>query len=238
MNDRLYRSRDERMFAGVAGGIAERYDFDPSLVRIVWVILMLLTGGLFFLIYVAMAIVVPEGPAGADQWPDWTATPPAPGTTPGWDQPGASSSSTAFAAGAAATTPSGTPTGEGTDRAETVGFVDPAATTTAPTPAAAATPAVAPLLAGGYTPPAGGPPPPAGPPPWAVPPPRRRRRERDGSGAIIGGIVLVLIGAYFLLRQFAPQLELGSAWPIILVIIGFALVVGSIRRGPRGDAGA
>ncbi len=45
MNDRLYRSRDERMFAGVAGGVAERFDLDPSLVRVVWLILMFLSGG-------------------------------------------------------------------------------------------------------------------------------------------------------------------------------------------------
>ena len=35
MDDRLYRSRDERMIAGVAGGLAERLDLDPSLVRII-----------------------------------------------------------------------------------------------------------------------------------------------------------------------------------------------------------
>jgi phage shock protein PspC (stress-responsive transcriptional regulator) len=43
VNDRLYRSRDERIFAGVAGGVAERFDLDPSLVRR-WVILMFVTG--------------------------------------------------------------------------------------------------------------------------------------------------------------------------------------------------
>jgi len=58
VNDRLYRSRDERMFAGVAGGVAERLDLDPSLVRVVWVILMFLSGGLFFLLYIVMAILV------------------------------------------------------------------------------------------------------------------------------------------------------------------------------------
>ena len=72
MTDRLYRSRDERMFAGVAGGVAERFDLDPSLVRVVWVILMFLTGSLFFWLYVVMAIVVPEAPSGADRWAGWT----------------------------------------------------------------------------------------------------------------------------------------------------------------------
>ncbi len=64
MDDRLYRSRDDRMITGVAGGVAEHLDADPSIIRIVWAILMVLTGGLALLVYVVMAIVVPERPAG------------------------------------------------------------------------------------------------------------------------------------------------------------------------------
>ena len=69
MTDRLYRSRDDRMLAGVAGGLAEMLHTDPSLVRIVWAVLIVLTGGLAFLVYIVMAIVVPDedtvyGPAG------------------------------------------------------------------------------------------------------------------------------------------------------------------------------
>ena len=44
MNDRLYRSRDDRIIAGVAGGVAERLGIDPSLVRILWVLLIIPTG--------------------------------------------------------------------------------------------------------------------------------------------------------------------------------------------------
>src|SRR3989337_2478325 len=62
MDDRLYRSRDERMIAGVAGGLAERLDLDPSLVRIIWAWLVLPTGFRALLVYVVMAIVVPEEP--------------------------------------------------------------------------------------------------------------------------------------------------------------------------------
>jgi len=60
MNEHLYRSRDERMIAGVAGGLAEMWDADPSLIRIVWVVLAFLTGGIALLVYIVMAIVVPE----------------------------------------------------------------------------------------------------------------------------------------------------------------------------------
>src|SRR6476659_1023504 len=62
--DRLYRSRDDRMLAGVAGGLAELWDADPSLIRIVWAILVILTGGLALVVYIVMAIVVPERPDG------------------------------------------------------------------------------------------------------------------------------------------------------------------------------
>ena len=43
MTDRLYRSPDDRMLAGVAGGLAENLAIDPSLVRIVWAVLIVLT---------------------------------------------------------------------------------------------------------------------------------------------------------------------------------------------------
>jgi phage shock protein C len=64
VDDRLYRSRDDRMIAGVAGGVAEHLDADPSIIRIVWAVLIVLTGGLALLVYIVMAIVVPERPAG------------------------------------------------------------------------------------------------------------------------------------------------------------------------------
>lgn len=60
---RLFRSRDDRMVAGVLGGISEYLNLDPSLARIVFVIVTVLTGfvpGIFF--YVLMAVIVPLQP--------------------------------------------------------------------------------------------------------------------------------------------------------------------------------
>ena len=74
MNEHLYRSRDDRMLAGVAGGLAEIWDADPSLIRIVWALLVVLTGGIALLVYIIMAIVVPEG--SAEEVGDATAAPP------------------------------------------------------------------------------------------------------------------------------------------------------------------
>jgi phage shock protein C len=60
---RLHRSRADRKVAGVLGGIAEYFGFDPSWVRIGYVVLTIVTGvaPLAFL-YVVMAFVVPKAP--------------------------------------------------------------------------------------------------------------------------------------------------------------------------------
>ncbi len=62
---RLYRSNQDRMFAGVCGGIAEYLDVDPTLVRLVFVALTLM-GGPGFIIYIVLMLIVPEDPG-----PEW-----------------------------------------------------------------------------------------------------------------------------------------------------------------------
>ena len=59
---RLCRSRDNRMIAGVAGGIAEFFGVDPTLVRLIWA-LLLLPGGLPGLIaYLVSWAIIPLEP--------------------------------------------------------------------------------------------------------------------------------------------------------------------------------
>ena len=60
MADRLYKNKTDQMITGVAGGIAEYFDFDPTLVRAGWVILAIVTAGVAVLAYIALAIIVPE----------------------------------------------------------------------------------------------------------------------------------------------------------------------------------
>ena len=83
MRERLYRSRTDRMLFGVAGGMADWLDLDPSLVRLVWALLVL-AGGIGFLLYIIAAIVIPEEPVGgvAGASSGAAATGAAAGTTP------------------------------------------------------------------------------------------------------------------------------------------------------------
>lgn len=60
---RLYRSRRNRQLAGVAGGMAEYLEIDPTVVRLVW-ILSIFLGGFGILLYIIMAFIVPLDPRG------------------------------------------------------------------------------------------------------------------------------------------------------------------------------
>lgn len=59
---KLYRSRSNKMIAGVCGGIAEYFGIDPTVVRLAAVALLLLGFGSVGLVYLIMMIVVPEEP--------------------------------------------------------------------------------------------------------------------------------------------------------------------------------
>lgn len=154
MDDRLYRSRDDRMLAGVAGGLAELWGADPSLVRVVWALLVVFTGGIAFVAYIVMAFVVPEGPVS---------------TGVGGDADGSAA-----------------------------GFRAP------------------PRTAGA------------------------ERRARGGGlpGGPIAGLILIAIGAFFLARQFIPQLDFDWFWPLILIGIGVLVLVGTVGRGRTGPGGS
>jgi len=61
MNRRLYRCSHDRKIAGVASGVAEYFDLDPTLVRILWFV-SIFFGGLTLLLYIGMALIVPVEP--------------------------------------------------------------------------------------------------------------------------------------------------------------------------------
>jgi phage shock protein C len=166
MADRLYRSRDDRMVAGVAGGLAEMWGADPALIRIIWALLVIFTGGVALLVYIVMAIVVPE----AD---DAIPTPASPTVATG-DAP--------------------LPTASG--------WAPPPSSSAGAAEARAARHAA--------------------------------RAERGGMpvGIILGGF-LVLLGVFFLAREYLPSIDFDWFWPLVLVGIGVALLASSMGRGPR-----
>ncbi len=160
MTERLYRSPDDRMLAGVAGGLAENLAIDPSLVRIVWAVLIVLTGGLALLVYIVMAIVVPERPAGVAAG------------NPGEEDP------------------------SGVDAA---GVATPASRPTSPS--------------------------------------RSRRTDRSDTtrGGLVAGLILIVVGGFFLVRQLLPSLDLGFWWPTVAIALGIGLVVVALLPSRRSD---
>lgn len=162
MNRRLYRSPDDRVLAGVAGGMAETYDFDPALVRVGWALLILVTGGLFLLLYIVMALVVPLRPQGVSPW---------------------------------STSDAASPTGASTDSS--------GATPARPSGSADA---------------------------WSY---RPRQRRSDATGPLVIGLILIVVGIYFLARQFIPAFNWGLIWPVVIIAGGLLLMVAAFTRTER-----
>jgi phage shock protein C len=201
MNERLYRSVDDRVIAGVCGGLAARFAVDPSLVRIAYAVVALITGIFPLLVlYVIMAAVVPEEPTGfAGRSP----TPPDPDAMPGWNAPGDS-------AGAAGAGFAGAPTaGDVTGTSQ----LEPGAS-----PAAWASPPAA-----WASPPGASDAPPSGPEGG-----RRARRRNDRTAAMIGGVVLVALGVYFLVRD-RLAIDWGIVWAAGLMALGVVIVIAAFR---------
>ena len=63
MNDRLYKSNQNKIIDGVCAGIAEYFGIDPTLIRLGWVLLCAM-GGSGFLAYIIAAIIIPRRPEG------------------------------------------------------------------------------------------------------------------------------------------------------------------------------
>ena len=234
MNDRLYRSRSDRMIAGVAGGLAERFDIDPSFVRVAWVLLTIITGGIFLVAYIVMAIVVPEDPTDEPYWSG--AYRPA-GPAAGGPAGGNAVPTSAFTAMGGDATPPGPAAGGPPDPTAAGQSPDGGPGPTPPGPGAA-----------GFAAPAGpgqaGPAPAPGSAAWSPQSARAQRRaDREArraarhanggyTGAAIGGLILIVIGTYFLVRTAVPDLHLEWFWPAALVLLGLVLIVGSVRRAP------
>ena len=159
MRERLYRSRTDRMLFGVAGGMADWLDLDPSLVRLVWALLVL-AGGIGFLLYIIAAIVIPEEPVGG----------PAAAAPPGG----------APAAGASASA------GSTADASTNDRYARREAR-------------------------------------------RAARAQRSGNGAVVFGLVLIVLGGWFFVNRYL-NIDSALVLPGVLIVLGGALVVGALSR--------
>ncbi|MFC4530035.1 PspC domain-containing protein [Sphaerisporangium dianthi] len=61
----MYRSRRHKMIAGVCGGIADKWGWPPTMVRLLFVLSCILPGPQF-IIYLIMWAFVPKAPAAYD----------------------------------------------------------------------------------------------------------------------------------------------------------------------------
>jgi phage shock protein C len=59
MNKRIYKIRAQKKICGVCAGVAEYFEIDPTLVRVVWAALAL-AGSVGFWAYIICAIVFPD----------------------------------------------------------------------------------------------------------------------------------------------------------------------------------
>jgi phage shock protein PspC (stress-responsive transcriptional regulator) len=142
----LYRSRTDRVFGGVAAGIARSLNTDPAIIRLIFALLIIFGGG-GLLLYIILWIAIPEEPF---QYFQETGS-----------------------------------TGE----ANTANEADLHGSTEMP-------------------------------PVYPV---------RRNNGALIGGLVLIAIGALFLLDRFLPDIHFNirDFWPVIIVIAGLVLIYSS-----------
>jgi len=62
---KLYRSQTDRQLAGVCGGVAEYFKIDPTIIRLGWIVIVVLTG-IFpgVIAYFVMAVIIPNAPGG------------------------------------------------------------------------------------------------------------------------------------------------------------------------------
>lgn len=61
MAKKLHRSREDRKIAGICGGLGEYFDIDPTIIRLLWLVLLFAAGS-GILAYIVAWIIIPEKP--------------------------------------------------------------------------------------------------------------------------------------------------------------------------------
>lgn len=58
----------------------------------------------------------------------------------------------------------------------------------------------------------------------------RKEEKEDRHGMAIGGIIVLGIGILFLLSNLDIIPDIGKTWPLILVVVGIALLIGAVIK--------
>lgn len=60
---RLYKSKENRIFSGIIGGLGEYFNIDPVILRLLWVVILISTG-IFpgILVYILAVFIIPKKP--------------------------------------------------------------------------------------------------------------------------------------------------------------------------------
>ena len=61
------------------------------------------------------------------------------------------------------------------------------------------------------------------------------KKDSDWRGGIIGGIIMLGVGTLFLLSNLKLIPDIDVMWPVIVMIVGLALILGSLRKGQKSD---
>jgi len=174
---RLYRSRTDRMLGGVCSGLGAYFGVDPSLVRLVFVLLFIF-GGSGFLLYLILWIVLPE-------------------------------EGRAYASSEETTRAN---IQEIADRGKKIGEDVKAAFEGAPETGApgVARPSRAAMAGALRT--------------------EARPAQTSNEGARIFGLILIGAGVIFLLGNLLPAFSFSTWWPLVLVVVGVALLASQLRK--------
>ncbi|NLI70726.1 MAG: PspC domain-containing protein [Firmicutes bacterium] len=140
MAKKIYRSATDKMIAGVCGGLADYFDVDPVLIRLLWV-LAFFAGGMGLLVYIAAWIIIPEKKNLHEHIPDATV---------------------------------------GEEELQTVESLPQDA------------------------------------------------ESSNRKGYLIVGLIAIFIGLFLLMKQFMPFLPWHNAWPIIIILVGIAIVLSGL----------
>ena len=60
-------------------------------------------------------------------------------------------------------------------------------------------------------------------------------KKQKNDGNLWGGMILITLGALFLIDRFVPRIDFGDLWPLILIVIGVVLIMRNYQK-PNGDA--